>query len=79
MGPVVQFPFCGSLFEQSFGNRWSDIQRCCQTNSNQSQFAAKGLNLPGTKLAPLGESGGSVEFEIVTAVEGAFLVEMIVD
>jgi hypothetical protein len=30
-------------------------------------------------LAPLGESSGAVEFEIVSAVEGAFLIEMVVD
>ena len=40
--------------------------RWCQTNSNQSQFAAVGVNLCGTKLTPLGKCGGSVEFEIVT-------------
>ncbi len=39
--------------------------RCCQTNSNQSQFAAAGVNLCGTKLAPLGKCGGSVELEVV--------------
>jgi len=38
----------------------------CQTNSNQSQFAAVGVNLCGTKLTPLGKCGCSVEFEIVT-------------
>ena len=40
-------------------------ERCCQTNSNQSQFAAAGVNLCGTKLAPLGKCGATVEFEIV--------------
>ena len=38
----------------------------CQTNSNQSQVAAPDENLSGTKLAPLGESSGSVEFIIVS-------------
>jgi hypothetical protein len=33
---------------------------CCQTNSNQSQFTAERVNLSGTKLTPLGESGASV-------------------
>ena len=37
------------------------------------------MNLSGTNLAPLGESGGAVGLEIVSAVEGAFLVEMIAD
>lgn len=38
---------------------------CCQTNSNQSQFAPECVNLCGTKLAPLGKCGGSVELEVV--------------
>ncbi|WP_435137485.1 hypothetical protein [Pseudopelagicola sp. nBUS_19] len=33
---------------------------CCQTNANQSQIAAEDVNLCGTKLTPLGESGGPV-------------------
>ena len=53
--------------------------RSFQTDSNQSQFAAKSLNLCGTELAPFGESGGTVDLEIVSAVEGAFLIEMIMD
>lgn len=53
-------------------------QRCCQTNSNQSQFAEECANLPGTKLTPLGESSASVELEIVSRVEVAFLIEMVV-
>ena len=32
-----------------------------------------------TELAPLGESGGTVELEIVSAVERALLVEMVAD
>ena len=51
----------------------------CQTDSNESQFAAKCLNLCRTKLAPLGQSGGSVELEIVTWVKVALLVEMVAD
>ena len=35
--------------------------------------------LAGAKLPPLGKCGGSVLFEILSAVEVAFLVEMIVD
>lgn len=38
--------------------------RCCQTNSNSSQFSATGVNLPGKKLTSLGESGGAVQLEI---------------
>ena len=51
----------------------------CQTNSNQSQFTPKYRNLCRTKQAPLGEGGGAVELEIVSAVEGTFLIEMIAD
>ena len=50
----------------------------CQTDSNQSQFPADSVNLPGTKLAPLGESGGAVELEILSRVEVALRIEMIV-
>ena len=37
---------------------------CCQTDSNQSQFAANSVNLTGTELAPLGESGASIQLEV---------------
>lgn len=36
---------------------------CCQTNSNMSLFAGKGVNLRGKELAPFVKSGGSVQFE----------------
>jgi hypothetical protein len=45
---------------------------------HQSQFAAMGTTLWGTKLAPLSPGGGAVEFEICSAVEMSFLVEMVV-
>ena len=54
------------------------LKWCCQTNSNQSQHAAKCRNLCQTELAPLCESG-TVELEIVSAVERALLVEMVAD
>jgi hypothetical protein len=50
----------------------------CQTISNWSQFLANSVNLPGTKLAPLGESGGAVELEILSRVEVALRIEMVV-
>ena len=54
-------------------------RRCCQTNANQPQFFSD-LNLLGcAKAAPLGKSGGAVKLEVFSAVEVAFLVEMIVD
>lgn len=46
-------------------SRMEGIEGWCQTNSNQSQFAAVCVNLCGTKLAPLGKCGGSVELEVV--------------
>jgi len=55
------------------------MKRRCQTVSNRSQFAAKYRNLCRTELAPLGESSGTVKLEIVSAVEGTFLIEMIAD
>ena len=53
--------------------------RCCQTNANQSQFTAECRNLGGTKQAPLGKGGGTVEFEIVACVESALLFEVVVN
>ena len=52
---------------------------CCQTNSNQSQYAAKCQLLCRTKLAPLSQSGGTVQSEIYSVVEMALLIEMVVD
>ncbi len=45
--------------------RTDEAEGCCQTNSNQSQFAPECVNLCGTKLTPLRECGGSVELEVV--------------
>ncbi|CUH41240.1 hypothetical protein RUM4293_00108 [Ruegeria atlantica] len=55
------------------------LERCCQTNSNQSQFAAETVNLSGTKLTPLAKSGGACQLEGVPAGERSFLVEVVVD
>jgi hypothetical protein len=51
----------------------------CQTNANQSLFAQTHSALCRKELTPLGESGGAVQLEILSAVKGAFLVEMVVD
>ena len=48
-----------------------------QMNSNQFQFAAETVNLSGTKLAPLGESGGTGLLEVCSFVERTLLVEVI--
>ncbi len=49
---------------------------------NQSElvpvYSSARVNLPRTKLTPLRECSGSVEFEIVMRVECEFLVKMIV-
>ena len=48
-------------------------------HENPSQFAAKCQNNCRIKLAPLNKSGGSGEFEIVSAVKGTLLAKMVVD
>ena len=50
-----------------------------QTNANQSQFAGGCRGSGGAELTPFGKSGGAVQFEVVPAVEVAFLIEEIVD
>ena len=45
-------------------NHFNQERWCCQTDSNQSQFAAKCVNLCGTKLPPLGESSGAIQLEV---------------
>ncbi len=52
---------------------------CCQTNSNQSQFATKTTNLSGTKLTPLGKNDAAYQLEGISAGERSFLVEVVVD
>ena len=49
----------------------------CQTNSNQSLQGQRSCPLCRAELTPLGESSGSVQLEIGSGVEAAFLVEMI--
>ncbi|CUH49208.1 hypothetical protein [Ruegeria atlantica] len=51
----------------------------CQTTSNQSKFTAKCRSVSGTNQAPLGLSDGSVELEVISVVEMAFLFEMVVN
>lgn len=51
----------------------------CQTNANQSLFALPAPSSGSKKTAPLGQSSGAVQLEILSAVEGAFLIEMVVD
>ena len=57
-------------------NEWV---RRCQTNSNRSQFPAVAVNLCGSKLAPLNQSSGAVQFETFSGVKVAFQVKMIVN
>lgn len=54
-------------------------QRWCQTNANQSLFAQTRPSSGCAKIAPLGESGGAVGLEVGSAVEGALLIEMVVN
>ena len=50
---------------------------CCQTNANSSQCLQRDLPLGGAKLPPLGESGGSVSFEVIALGDAAILVEVV--
>ncbi len=50
----------------------------CQTNLNRPAKGA-GLRRSGRQLTPLGQSGGTVLFEDVAAIEVTVLIEMIMD
>ena len=50
----------------------------CQTNLNGLAKGA-GLRRSGRQLTPLGQSGGTVLFEDVAAIEVTVLIEMIMD
>ena len=55
------------------------VRRCCQTNANQSMQGQWSYPLCHAQVTPLSESGNAVKLEVFSAVEVAFLVEMIVD
>ena len=50
----------------------------CQSNASSSQFISTGNTLGCKEAAPLSKSGGTVQLEILSAVEGALLIEMVV-
>ncbi len=52
--------------DEALADLFEYIEGCCQTDSNPSQFPAESVNLPGTKLAPLGESSGAVTLEVLS-------------
>src|SRR5680860_1104859 len=53
-------PTCLDAWRETFGAPPpKHLSRWCQTNSNQSQLAAKHRNLCRTKLAPLSKSGAN--------------------
>ena len=54
------------------------LLRHCQNNFKAPTLDEEVERLCGTELAPLGESGGTVQLEIFAAVEMALLIEMIV-
>ncbi len=60
-----------------FGHQLYRVVGWCQTNSNQSLQGQRACPLCRAELTPLGESGGSVQLEIGSGVEAAFLVEMV--
>ncbi len=79
----INYPYCKEIAKISHAeqprflrglNRWF-----CQTDTNQSQFSCNDDLLGCKKAAPLCESGGAVGLEILSAVKGAFFVEMVVD
>lgn len=50
-----------------------------QTNSNQSHLGQRTCPLSRAKAAPLGESGGTVQLEVVSGGEAAVLIEVVAD
>jgi hypothetical protein len=52
--------------------------RWCQTNANWSLCALPVPSSGSKKTAPLGQSSGAAQLEILSAVEGAFPIEMVV-
>ena len=52
--------------------------RCCQSNANRSQLADDEVS-GHAQPTPLGKSGGAVSLKVVSAVEVAFLVEVVMD
>ncbi len=55
------------------------LDGCCQTNANRSQLADDDEVSGHAQPTPLGKSGGAVSLEVVSAVEVAFLVEVVMD
>ena len=47
------------------------LDRCCQTNANQSLFVQTHSTLACTELTPLGESGGAFGLESLSVGEAA--------
>ena len=56
----------------------STAEGIVRITAKRRHWAKNVERLCGTELAPLGESGGTVQLEIFAAVEMAFLIEMIV-
>ena len=53
------------------------LERCWQTNSNQSQLGLQSCPLPREKTTPLGKSGDAVDLEEVAAGEASFVVKLV--
>ena len=51
----------------------------CPTNANRSRLADDGKASGHAEPAPFDESGGAVQFEIIAAVEMAFLIEVVME
>ena len=69
-------PVARSAFNEATAG--STVMGHCQNNCTWPTLDEEVERLCGTELAPLGESGGTVQLEIFAAVEMALLIEMIV-
>ncbi len=74
--PVAEICRRAGISQATYFN-W--LPGCCRTNANQSLQGRCRRPLCRTEAAPLGESGGAVGLEILSAVETALKVEMVVD
>jgi hypothetical protein len=54
-----------------------DRQGCCQTESNWSRQGQDSCPLGRTETTPLGESGGAVGLDEISAGEASFLVKVV--
>lgn len=73
------FSFSNMNFRLFFSGATFPFLGYSQTNVNSSLFSRTGNLLGREESTPLGETGGAVGFEILSAAVGSLLVQMIVD